>query len=70
MVLTFLEMGDHILRDYAIKNGGYMSLMQNKIVLKVENAIFFQFSPGFLKFWNFFDQNSSDLTLIPTRACN
>ena len=51
MVLTFLEMGDHILRDSAIKNGGYMSLMQNKIVLKVENAIFFFNFP--LVFWNF-----------------
>ena len=50
MVLTFLEMGDHILRDYAIKNGGYMSLMQNKIVLKFENAIFFSIFPCF---WNF-----------------
>ena len=58
MVLTFLEMGDHILRDSAIKNGGYMSLMQNKIVLKVENAIFFSIFPWFFEilklFWSEF----------------
>ena len=58
MVLTFLEMGDHILRDSAIKNGGYMSLMQNKIVLKVENAIFFSIFPRFFEilklFWSEF----------------
>ena len=54
MVLTFLEMGDHILRDYAIKNGGYISLMQNKIVLKFENAIFFSIFPRFFEILKLF----------------
>ena len=57
-VLTFLEMGDHILQDYAIKNGGYIWLMQNKIVLKFGNAIFFPILPQFFEilkpFWSEF----------------
>ena len=53
-------MGDLVLHEYVIKNGGYYGLMQNELVVKFEIAIFSHFLSIFLNFWHFCGQNSHD----------
>ena len=60
---TFLEMGDLVLHEYVIKNGGYYGLMQNELVVKFDIAIFFSFFVKIFKFVTLLQSKFSWLVL-------